>query len=243
MDQEGLINKKEAYRWLDLALYLVGGVGVYIGLSMLAGQFIHAGSVWRTYAALLLNVICLAGSVYVFGILRRRMTWDSMGLFPAKFKPVWLLWTILIVVGLLPLRGLLALLAQLLVAGNFDSVMARSELLVPQGMQGIDYLLLVLFGGILAPIAEELFFRGAIFGWLRGRFNPTIAIVFSSIAFALGHADSVGVVASSLVIGVVNAFVYEKTKSLWFPIAIHVVNNSFAFLLVYLMTLLEPMLL
>jgi membrane protease YdiL (CAAX protease family) len=40
---------------------------------------------------------------------------------------------------------------------------------------------------ILAPLAEELFFRGSLFGWLRGRFNVSTAILVSAALFALYH--------------------------------------------------------
>ncbi|MCA9919202.1 MAG: CPBP family intramembrane metalloprotease, partial [Anaerolineales bacterium] len=53
--------------------------------------------------------------------------------------------------------------------------------------------------------------------------------------FGLAHADSIGVVAASAVIGVVNALAYERTRSLFIPIVIHVTTNSAAVLLLYLM--------
>jgi membrane protease YdiL (CAAX protease family) len=36
--------------------------------------------------------------------------------------------------------------------------------------------------------------------------------------------------------------VYERTRSIWAPIAIHVVNNSTSVILVYLVMLLQPLL-
>jgi membrane protease YdiL (CAAX protease family) len=39
----------------------------------------------------------------------------------------------------------------------------------------------------VTPLAEELLFRGSLFGWLRGRLNPTAAIVVTATLFALYH--------------------------------------------------------
>ena len=66
-----------------------------------------------------------------------------------------------------------------------------------------------------------------------------MAVVASSLLFALAHIDSIGVVASSLVIAVVMALAYERTKSLWVAIAIHVVTNTTAVLLTYGVTMLN----
>jgi len=92
------------------------------------------------------------------------------------------------------------------------------------------------------PISEELFFRGAIFTVLRDHWPVWAAVLISSALFGLGHADSLGVVAASFVMGVVNAIAFEKTRSIWVPVAIHAANNSLAIILVYLAAYLAKML-
>jgi membrane protease YdiL (CAAX protease family) len=95
--------------------------------------------------------------------------------------------------------------------------------------------LIMLIGvGVLAPIAEELFFRGLIYNWGRQRWGLWVSALFSSAWFALGHIDSIGVAVSSFIIGVVLAWAYERTKSLWLTIAIHIITNSTAVFLLLL---------
>jgi membrane protease YdiL (CAAX protease family) len=58
-------------------------------------------------------------------------------------------------------------------------------------------------------------------------------VLISALIFGLGHFDTLGVVAASFVMGVVNALVLEKTRSIWVPVVIHAANNSLAVILVY----------
>jgi membrane protease YdiL (CAAX protease family) len=49
----------------------------------------------------------------------------------------------------------------------------------------------------------------------------------------LGHIDSIAVLIASFIMGVVLAIVYEKTESLWVPIAMHIFTNSIAVVALY----------
>jgi membrane protease YdiL (CAAX protease family) len=95
-----------------------------------------------------------------------------------------------------------------------------------------------IFVCVIAPIAEEFFFRGFVFGALR-RWHPTIlgrdvgtwvAAVITGILFGLAHTGS----ASSQYLiplgflGFVLCLVRWKTGSLYPCMALHSVNNSLA---------------
>ena len=85
---------------------------------------------------------------------------------------------------------------------------------------------------VAAPIAEEVFFRGFIFGGLRRRFSFPAAAVASGLIFGLFHftgPGSVGVVPQLALFGFALAWLYEETGSIYPPIAIHAVNNALAF--------------
>jgi len=88
--------------------------------------------------------------------------------------------------------------------------------------------------GILAPISEELYFRGLLHDWFRQRWGMWASIIASSVFFGLAHFDSIGVLVSSFIMGIAMAYVYEKTKTLWITIAIHIITNSIAVFLLYL---------
>jgi membrane protease YdiL (CAAX protease family) len=137
--------------------------------------------------------------------------------------------------AVLPLRALAALVAQVTLGGGLEQLEGRMELIAPDGNLGLNLVVTVLGAGLLAPLAEELYFRGLIHRWFWARFPDRLwpRLAASSALFALGHFDSVGVVASSFFLGLVCAWVYERTRSLWLSVAVHAVNNTLAVLLVY----------
>ena len=87
---------------------------------------------------------------------------------------------------------------------------------------------------VAAPFSEEIFFRGFIFGGLRSRLPFAGAALISGAIFGIFHfsgLDSWGVVPQLAFLGVVLAWLYERTGSIWPTMAVHALNNTFAFLL------------
>ena len=83
----------------------------------------------------------------------------------------------------------------------------------------------------VAPLCEEIFFRGYLFGGLLRRKRPVAAVVFSALLFAIAHA-LIGSFAPLLLIGVVLAVIRWRTGSLWPGMALHLCNNALATILV-----------
>ena len=84
---------------------------------------------------------------------------------------------------------------------------------------------------VMAPIAEETFFRGFVFGGLRTRMPSLLAIAISGALFGAIHL-STGNVASAVqlaVLGGILAWLYEHTGSIRPAIAVHMINNAIAF--------------
>ena len=78
---------------------------------------------------------------------------------------------------------------------------------------------------LVGPVAEEVFFRGLLYGWLRVRWGIRPALGLSAALFALLHGDPVAFV-PILGLGLLFAWVYERTGSLLAPVAIHVLHNA-----------------
>ncbi len=91
-----------------------------------------------------------------------------------------------------------------------------------------------LFVCVVAPMAEEFFFRGFLFGVLRSLFSPQVgpwlAAVVVGMLFGLAHFDSAQ--PQYLVplgfLGFVLCIVRWKTGSLYPCMALHSINNSIA---------------
>jgi membrane protease YdiL (CAAX protease family) len=92
--------------------------------------------------------------------------------------------------------------------------------------------LLFLVGGLIGPVAEEIYFRGLVYGSLR-RWGFWPALALSTLMFTLLHAGAPGVPITQIVGGLVFAVAYEIEKTLLVPIAVHVLGNLAIFSLPY----------
>jgi membrane protease YdiL (CAAX protease family) len=88
---------------------------------------------------------------------------------------------------------------------------------------------------LLAPVAEELLFRGLLYRALRRRRSVAVAATVSSVLFAAIHLDVAVTQPLALVglalVGVVLALAYERTGSLVVPVAAHAGYNGTALVL------------
>jgi hypothetical protein len=87
--------------------------------------------------------------------------------------------------------------------------------------------LLMLAGVIVAPLVEELFFRGFVFAGLRLRYGWPKAAAISSALFALLHLQPLAILPIFL-LGFIFAFLYQRSRSLWPAILMHVLMNALA---------------
>jgi uncharacterized protein len=83
---------------------------------------------------------------------------------------------------------------------------------------------------VVAPLAEELFFRGLLFGALRQFWGLWPALLVSGLAFSAVHLN-LSVMVPYALIGIVFAWSYHRSGSLWTPIAAHAIVNGIAFTL------------
>ena len=101
-----------------------------------------------------------------------------------------------------------------------------------------------IFAGLLivvvAPLSEELFFRGFMYAGLRRSLPLWPAALISALVWGSLHlgGGNVGVALQLSVFGVILAWLYERSGTLWAPILAHLINNAIAFAL--LMSGFEP---
>ncbi len=255
MDEEQTLNPDESglpqaavanprFPWGELLLYLLGGFGVFslasIGVAYLSP---HLGQAAIVLVALT-SLMFIGGSAWYLGVLRGKTSWQAMGFLPVNWRWSWLFIAVGLSLALMPLRGLAGLIVSYLVEGGFDSLQARADLMMGSSMEfsWLGFALTFVSVGIIAPLSEELYFRGLLHRLFQPHLKLWLRVLISSTLFALAHFDSVGVVVSSYVMGVVIALAYERSKSLWLPIAIHMATNSIAVLLLYLVLFLQNIL-
>jgi uncharacterized protein len=80
---------------------------------------------------------------------------------------------------------------------------------------------------VLAPLVEELVFRGLLYGWLAGRWGRNVGWIVSSLAFAAAHAEPAHIILV-LPLGLLFGWLRQRTDSLLPSLVAHIANNGLA---------------
>jgi membrane protease YdiL (CAAX protease family) len=153
----------------------------------------------------------------IFITVRFEKTIDNLGLVPAKIPAgirKGLIWSACFGIAAIALMGLLYL------AG----INALRLLHTPLPESKASILLYLLIGVVIGPLAEEIFFRGIVYGYLR-RWGVFAAVAVSTLLFVLPHLTGGSLPVTQLVGGIVFALAYEKEKNLMVPITVHCLGN------------------
>jgi len=162
---------------------------------------------------LLLGICCVTepGGIKTLGILPKRIT-------PGLYKGFF--WS----AGFGVMVGLVAVI--LMIAGLHPADLIAANL--PSTQPGLFFFFVV--GGIISPVAEEIFFRGMLYGYFR-RWGMWAALLLSTTVFVMAHAIQHRIPLPQIVGGILFAVAYEKEKNLMVPITIHVLGNIAIFTL------------
>jgi membrane protease YdiL (CAAX protease family) len=84
---------------------------------------------------------------------------------------------------------------------------------------------------LVAPICEELFFRGFLYRVLRLRMPMWSAALIDGVLFGIVHGSSTSISALPILaaLGIVFCWVYERTGTLFATIALHALNNTISY--------------
>jgi uncharacterized protein len=93
----------------------------------------------------------------------------------------------------------------------------------------------IVVGVIVAPVVEELFFRGFLFQGFRQRYGWVNGALLSSAVFAVAHLDPVALI-PTFILGMLLAYMYHRTDSVWIPILLHVLVNGMGLCAAYVAT-------
>ena len=101
---------------------------------------------------------------------------------------------------------------------------------------GIQLFLIGLALIVIAPVTEEIIFRGLIFGSLKKSLPIIYAAILTSLLFAAGHLLEGGsggllyiAAIDTFVLSMVLVYLRQKTGGLWSSIGLHALKNSIAF--------------
>lgn len=99
-----------------------------------------------------------------------------------------------------------------------------------QIIEGGGFLIQLLTAGIVAPIVEELIFRGLVYRRTKKMTGTIAAAILSAALFGVFHGNWIQA-PYAFIIGIVAVFVYEKFKSIVAPIMLHMSANILSVLI------------
>ena len=199
------------------------GTVLLLRLSARAWARGHAGDVQaivlaEAYLLLLATLLaCFGGPRGV----RDRLGFRYTGLW--NLALAWAAWLVALAAGTL----VLVILAPLL-----GRPRSNAEDLLRIARDPLAVVVLVPTVTLLAPLAEELLFRGALFGWLRARLPWWAAAVTSAAIFAGAHLIP-ALFPTFFVFGLAAAAVYQYTRSTLNTFVMHASQNTLAVLVVF----------
>lgn len=92
-------------------------------------------------------------------------------------------------------------------------------------IEGANLWVLFLTVGVLTPIAEELFFRGALMGWMMlRRFPRWTVILLPALLFAVMHLNPMGML-QIFFLALLLGYLRWASGSLWPSVGLHICNN------------------
>lgn len=178
-----------------------------------------------------LSLVILEGAmiipVWLFAVRKYRCGWERLGLRPFPGCRAFGLIAGYLTLSFL-INGTWAAIAHLLGWQVQPNVLP----LFGEGVGGLAVALLA--GGVVAPLVEELFFRGFLFAGLRERYGFRRATIVSASLFALVHFTP-GVLIPIFALGVFFCLLYSETGSLWPSVIMHGIMNTLALLAAFLL--------
>jgi membrane protease YdiL (CAAX protease family) len=214
------------YRWPDL----VGAGFIFLVFSVLVISSVHVketltpvldagtlvvniGFQFVMAAVVMLLMIRRVGPVSWLGLRWPGWPWVFL-LAPGAVMLMWL------IAGGLQVSGYLKWMESLGAETTQDTVKLLRETTDPQVLG-----LMAFAAVIAAPLCEEIVFRGYLYPVLKKYSGIGAAVFCSSLVFAAAHGNLTALL-PLLIFGGLLVLLYEKTGSLWAPIAAHFCFNA-----------------
>ncbi len=216
--------------WREVILGIVVAAAGILALNLIlvainfavGGGLAKNGNVLTVFVAI--QDLIVVGAAALFSVVRYRVGWDRLG---------WRAFNTPIGCGL-SAALLMASYAVRIVYGSiafaFGYHPALQDVLTRLGTTGIGFILTLIAAAVIAPIAEETFFRGFMYGGLRGRIGTVGAMLVSTLFFTALHL-SIDQFIPIFFLGLFLAWLYEKTGSLYPGIILHASNNAISLVL------------
>ena len=216
---------------LGFALALLGYLGVValaLLTALLGDPLADAG------AALAVASITLAFSAWLAVIVlslarRRRLSLSVIGLGrPRSTFWFWPIGTWLAGIGIVAGYAIAVTMIAEFIGSDLSRLVEGNPLELTDANTWLTWTVLGVAVVVAAPVGEELFFRGLVFPVVRDRWGLAAGLAISGALFALVHFE-ISVVIPFWGIGMLFAWSYHRSGTLWTPILAHAIFNGVSF--------------
>ncbi|MCE7792952.1 CPBP family intramembrane metalloprotease [Salipaludibacillus sp. CUR1] len=164
-------------------------------------------------------------ALYLVALRPQRLSWKAVGIRPfhsGYWK--WIgIWTLLLI-------GASVIVLFMMERFNIGWENEKTEAL-HANMTWISFLFAFVSAAIISPVYEEIFYRGFLYKWFRSKWGGAAGIVSSSTIFTLVHIPTYNTLPVNFISGIIFAWTYEKTNSVFPAMIIHGIFNGLAVIL------------
>lgn len=223
-----------AWNGLDVAFGFALWFGLQISTGLFGEALVRLASIEEPKAAVVRLSFGMLGSALAFGamfmipMVRYRQGPRSLGLERARVLPSLWMAALIYVVSIWALIAMTVAWLFALVYMGFSPTQQRVVELFRESIQSGDYSIvyvLALHASVLAPLVEELLFRGLLFRWLEAKIGVRPGILISGLVFGAVHMNLMAFPSITL-LGCLLAALYHRTGNLWAAIFLHAIFNS-----------------
>lgn len=179
------------------------------------------GLVVAQSAALLLTIWAVV-------IRKRGLSWAVLGFLPTDRR--WYGRAGALAILLVPTVGLINYLMGLVLGEPFENPQLNA--IAPDGFSWTGAIAMTLAAGIVAPVSEEVAFRGLFFPWLRERIGLIAGVAISALFFASLHGVP-QLIPSLATIGAALAVFYHRCGSIYPVMVAHGIFNAIMVITLY----------
>ena len=135
-----------------------------------------------------------------------------------------------IVLGtILMCMGLCQVLNDLITLSGLEKIFPYYTQIETQVYEGQSLFLTLLVVAVIAPIAEEVLFRGLVLMRIRDYLGPLAGILFSALCFGIYHGNAVQFIYAGL-LGIFLGLAMERSQTIWVSILGHMAANLWSVL-------------
>lgn len=217
--------------WVGAVLYAVQYAVAFLFVKFVPAEDLTSNVVNAVYQVIV-YAAALAAAIFIpWKLFKFKTTRDEIGM---RGLPTWtdlLLAPIGFVVTLFAAGALTMLMMAILPDVNWE----QTQEVGYHGLYQLqDFIMAFVCLVILAPLCEEIIFRGWLYGKLRFRMPALPAILIVSVLFGIMHGQwNVGVTVFAMSLGM--CVLREFTGTIWAGVLLHMIKNGVAFYFLFVM--------